>query len=202
MNDFAPALQTVAAIGFRLVISVHWIWTSYYALTVGHDLAAVLFVSILAWDDAQQWPPLIGSIADAYTLRRFWGLFWHRLHVYSFRMLVPWDGTSASRQLSLRAQRFRGNLNSVWTFFLSAVCHALVNLLLHRRHFFLEELRFFLLNWAICSLEFVVGLVVPNLETTAKIKVLGYVWVLVVFICLVPAWQFPKLYHYLQYFWQ
>lgn len=38
---------------------------------------------------ASQWPALFGSIAEAYSLRRFWGVFWHRLHVAVFEAYMP-----------------------------------------------------------------------------------------------------------------
>ncbi|KAL2194242.1 hypothetical protein P885DRAFT_71561 [Corynascus similis CBS 632.67] len=68
----------------RSVMSVSWIWNSYSLLTSSHDLLAVLFVSVIRWDRPDEWPPLFGSITDATSQRRFWGVFWHRLHVSLF----------------------------------------------------------------------------------------------------------------------
>ncbi|KAK7946095.1 uncharacterized protein PG986_010416 [Apiospora aurea] len=93
LADFGPTHQglvpSVSSMAARGIMSFHWIWTSYYSLTTAHDLAAILFVAILSWDAAEEWPPLFGSLADTYTLRRFWGVFWHRLHVHPFTLHMP-----------------------------------------------------------------------------------------------------------------
>ncbi|OBT74656.1 hypothetical protein VF21_07014 [Pseudogymnoascus sp. 05NY08] len=62
-------------------MSVQWIWSSYVVLTLSHDILAIFFVTLLRWDQPSQWPALFGSIAEAYSLRRFWGVFWHLLHI-------------------------------------------------------------------------------------------------------------------------
>ena len=40
-------------------------------------------------DRPEEWPPLFGSISEAYTLRRFWGVFWHKLDLGIFKMYTP-----------------------------------------------------------------------------------------------------------------
>ncbi|KAK8068570.1 hypothetical protein PG996_007682 [Apiospora saccharicola] len=112
----------------RGIMSVYWIWTSYYSLTLGHDLAAILFVAILGWDSTGEWPPLFGNLMDAYTLRRFWGDFWHGLHVHPFTLWIPFPHFSRSR-------RVRGAFTSFWVFVLAALSHAAVNLVLYRKPF-------------------------------------------------------------------
>ncbi|KAK8103233.1 hypothetical protein PG984_016379 [Apiospora sp. TS-2023a] len=112
----------------RGIMSVYWIWTSYYSLTLGHDLAIILFVAILGWDSTDEWPPLFGNLMDAYTLRRFWGDFWHGLHVYPFLLWIPSPRFSRSR-------RVRGAFLSFWVFVLAALSHAAVNLVLYRKPF-------------------------------------------------------------------
>ncbi|KZL88343.1 toxin biosynthesis protein, partial [Colletotrichum incanum] len=100
----------------RAITSTHWIWITYCGLTTMHHLSAALFVSVLNWESPSNWagPPLFGSIWDAYTdtLRRFWGVFWHRLHV------VPFSAYTPPLPKALRA---------LWVFLLSAAGHALVN---------------------------------------------------------------------------
>ncbi|KAJ0159859.1 hypothetical protein CTA2_8990 [Colletotrichum tanaceti] len=130
----------------RVVTSTHWIWTTYCGLTTMHNLSAALFVSVLHWDSPSNWaagPPLFGSVWDAYTLRRFWGVFWHRLHVVPFSAYTPPPLPKAPRAL--------------WVFLLSAAGHALVNWVMHRRAHAASEFRFFVLNWAVCLCEHVLG---------------------------------------------
>ncbi|MCJ1393532.1 hypothetical protein MMC18_006407 [Xylographa bjoerkii] len=49
----------------------------YCTLRAGHSLAGCL--SVLCGDLPERWPPLFGSIGAAYTVRRFYALFWHHL---------------------------------------------------------------------------------------------------------------------------
>ncbi|KAK8023579.1 hypothetical protein PG993_011645 [Apiospora rasikravindrae] len=190
-QGLVPSISTMGVCG---IMSFHWIWTSYYSLTTANDLAAILFVAILGWDAAEEWPPLFGSLADAYTLRRFWGVFWHRLHVYSFTLCMP------SLHFS-RNTLVGGAFGSFWVFTLSAWSHAVANSILYGQHFLMSELRFFLLNWAVCSVETIAGRTLVARKTFGRgvvAKGLGYGWVFTVFFCIVPAWQYPKLHHYVE----
>ncbi|MCJ1380033.1 hypothetical protein MMC17_003136 [Xylographa soralifera] len=49
----------------------------YCTLRAGHSLTGCL--SVLCGDSPERWPPLFGSIGDAYTVRRFYAHFWHHL---------------------------------------------------------------------------------------------------------------------------
>ncbi|MCJ1401037.1 hypothetical protein MMC11_004249 [Xylographa trunciseda] len=49
----------------------------YCTLRAGHSLAGC--ICVLCGDLPERWPPLFGSIGDAYTIRRFYALFWHHL---------------------------------------------------------------------------------------------------------------------------
>lgn len=172
----------------RAITSMHWIWITYCGLTMMHHLSAALFVSVLSWESPSNWagPPLFGSIWDAYTLRRFWGVFWHRLHVVPFAAYTP------PLPKALRA---------LWVFLLSAAGHALVNWVMYRRGYAASEFSFFVLNWAVCLCEHVLGvdggrmsgrLASKPPSTTRRIAGLFSVWLF--FFCTVPAWQYPEVY--------
>ncbi|MCJ1284029.1 hypothetical protein MMC26_003360 [Xylographa opegraphella] len=49
----------------------------YCTLRAGHSLTGCL--SVLCGDSPERWPPLFGSIGEAYTVRRFYAFFWHHL---------------------------------------------------------------------------------------------------------------------------
>lgn len=181
----------------RGIMSFYWIWTSYYSLTTGHDLASSLFVTVLGWDRAEEWPPLFGNLKDAYTLRRFWGVFWHRLHVHPFTLCMP-----STR--FVRIKLGHGALVSFWVFTLAALSHAAVNLVLYRQYFLICKLRFFLLNWAVCFAETIMRNTLGETRLFRKassMKCLGRVWVFTIFFCIVPGWYYPKLHHYAERRW-
>ena len=43
---------------------------------MAYEACALLGVGLGFWEP-QFWPPVFGSIWDAYTVRRTWGRFWH-----------------------------------------------------------------------------------------------------------------------------
>ncbi|OHW99140.1 toxin biosynthesis protein [Colletotrichum incanum] len=199
ISSFAPAKQalfpgspwasshfTHADLILRAVTCTHWIWSTYLGLTVAHHACAALFVSVLAWDSPGDWTsqPLFGSVWDAYTLRRFWGVFWQRLHVIPFSACTP-PGVPKE-------------LRALWVFLLSAGCHVLANWVLYRKLCALSELRFFVSNWAVCLLETACGLDDRKAAAESGSAItswgrravgLGFVWTF--FFCTVPAWQYP-----------
>lgn len=39
----------------------------------------ILFVAVMRVDEPHEWRPLFGNPLETYSLKRFWGRFWHRL---------------------------------------------------------------------------------------------------------------------------
>ena len=46
---------------------------------------SIFFVCVLRLDEPHEWPPMFGNILEAYTVRRFWAHFWHRLVYAPYR---------------------------------------------------------------------------------------------------------------------
>lgn len=207
IHDFAPDKQgllpslTPRDLGLRAITSVHWIWATYFGITSAHDIFAAISVALLRWNEPSGWPRLFGPISEAYSLRRFWGVFWHRLHVKPFAAYAP-SFLDNPRDQSHRTTRKA--LHSLWIFILSAGCHVVVNYATIRRDTSKQELTFFLYNWVVCFFETVLCRTVTgtwlDLSTNGSIsalwarRILGYVWVLAFFFCTVPAWRYPLVY--------
>ncbi|KAK4171131.1 hypothetical protein QBC36DRAFT_199988 [Triangularia setosa] len=186
----------------RSVMSVSWIWSSYSLLTSSHDLLAVLFVSVIRWDRPNEWPPLFGSITNVTSLRRFWGVFWHRLHVSLFdshsatnpqHMQLP-----SHQQYSHNHHALQKTARALGMFCMSAACHAASNWVVMGRASVVGEFRFFISNWFICLLEtvidrFAMRRLFPRDSMLAALwkRLLGYIWTMLVIVCLTPAWQYP-----------
>ncbi|KAI8949634.1 membrane bound O-acyl transferase family-domain-containing protein [Xylaria longipes] len=166
--DFGPANQrllpsiTTKTLCLRTILSVHWIWDAYVILVTFHDIFAIIFVSLLRWDSPEEWPPLFGSVGEAYTLRRFWGVFWHRLHLAPFELLMRpflilqdpappmhWNQNHGS----FRPDFWYKLLRALSIFLLSAICHIGVDWVTAGNRNTLSELRFFLSNFCICLAE-------------------------------------------------
>lgn len=167
----------------RFVVCLSWVWPTYAHLTAAHDLLALLHVAVLRLDSPSEWPPLFGYLAEGYSLRRFWGVSWHKLHVPMFEAWMPsWhDSTYLSRFCCCRLccpldaqdqgqtnspgegpssrNLTRKSFRSLWMFFMSAMCFSLVDLAAFGwggKHLS-QNLFFFLANWALCTTETVVG---------------------------------------------
>ena len=106
----------------RAVLTVNNFALDFLALCSYHDFFAILFI-ILGIDQSWEWPPLFGCLSEAYSMRNFWKMFWHRLVYKSFNahasiisstIRIP-QGTSFSRIF-----------NNSLVFLLSAFMHATV----------------------------------------------------------------------------
>ncbi|KAJ5223363.1 hypothetical protein N7468_007905 [Penicillium chermesinum] len=63
----------------ELIISnvIAWLLCARCLIDSHYRALSVLHVGILG-DDVADWPPLFGTMLDSYTLRNFWGKFWHQ----------------------------------------------------------------------------------------------------------------------------
>ncbi|EME79514.1 uncharacterized protein MYCFIDRAFT_208814 [Pseudocercospora fijiensis CIRAD86] len=100
----------------RIIWTFLWALGPYLTLESAHALFAIFFVAILRTDEAEEWPPLFGSLAEAYGMRRFWGVFWHRLIVRAY--------SNFGRVLARRAGMERRMVVAFVVFGLSGLAHA------------------------------------------------------------------------------
>lgn len=211
----------------RLGICFEWVWTTYIILANAHDLCAIFHVAVIGSDYPSEWPPLFGPFYEAYSIRRFWGVFWPRLHVPTFEAWMPschghaylsrlcccslccsLDGQAQEQTKCIRGpsgggKQIKKALRALWVFLMSAAYYSLVNgvVLGWDNTQLFENIRFFLINWALCMGEAVVSKevyrrlpkVTPSLFLTAVTRLLGFTWVLFVFFYLVPDWRYPPL---------
>ncbi|KAI1086179.1 hypothetical protein F5B19DRAFT_480159 [Rostrohypoxylon terebratum] len=203
IEDFAPEKQSFLPpivprdLLLRMIISFYWILSNYFGITLAHDGLSVLFVTILQWDTPSEWPCVFGSVSEANSLRRFWGVFWHKLHVGIMTTLMP--PCLCRKDGEVWWQRCgRSSLRALWIFLFSGICHGLVNRVLRKRTM-RQDVQFFLSNYVICLAETVVNSLMRKRyshDASPRIweRLLGYVWVLSCFGCTVPAWKYPLVY--------
>ncbi|KAH7140118.1 membrane bound O-acyl transferase family-domain-containing protein [Dactylonectria estremocensis] len=179
----------------RAITSTEWIWVNYYNLDFYHCLFAIIFVSILRFDQTDDWPPIFGNVLEASSVRGFWGRFWHKhtTRTYGFY------GLFVSRKLmGLRlGSRAEKTFLALFIFTLSGLCHGIIDLSLGiiapSR-----DLVFFEMTFVVIALEIAISGILRRLFSplpSALRKVAGMVWVYVWFFSVVPIWLYPKLHH-------
>lgn len=218
-EDFAPSSQvlfrrllwpsagpkfTQREIQIRLFTSVSWIWQGFLMLHTCHVLLSIFFVTILRIDTPEEWPPLFGSPMKAYSVRRFWTKFWHR-------MMVPGStssGKMVARQVGgvVPCSRLEKGFIAFWTFFLSGIYHAIADWQAGESCVPSADLLFFLANFGAAAIE---TIAVPVIVAVGKqhsnsilcqvifsdraSKLIGFAWVMGFFFWIVPKWQYSKM---------
>ena len=179
----------------RLWIVFYFVWSAWALFTGLHDVLALIFVG-MGLDDPKDWPPLYGSPGQMYSVRRFWGKFWHRL---VYRTYTAFGAVLCEKVLRLSSRSFFGRIVVHFlVFFLSGVVHALVTLQLGFTCGYWEDIAWFALNFAALLTEegvqwlFSMLLTGPN-GHRALGKAVGFLWVFTFLFWSLPKSQYPKM---------
>ncbi|KAK0702826.1 membrane bound O-acyl transferase family-domain-containing protein [Lasiosphaeris hirsuta] len=205
-SDFTPEREPLLSIRdswdlrIRCSVLVFWVMQGVIPLQIVHFLLSIVFVSILRVDGPDEWPPLFSSPLEAFTLKRYWGIFWHRLFSPG---AVTWARFVARRGLRLPpGSTMEKVLVPFIVFSVSGVAHAAVGWRLGYCCL-VRDIKFFWWNFAAIFAETVVlkGIrVVPRFQRHGKMlltvttRVVGYLWVLVFFLWAMPPYLYPKGY--------
>lgn len=199
-------LRTVTThdILLRLFFSSMWILDSVAQLEASHALLSILFVAILRVDEPEEWPPLFGSPFEAYTLRRFWGRFWHQLFS---PIAIAWAELLLSSLFSQMPLWFKKVFISLFVFAMSGSAHAIIawrvgETAVRRDVFFflgcflgisfeVFVCRIWPTPWRV-YLRWRLGSSLGFAEVLCR--TLGYLWVMGFFAWLTPRLMYPKIY--------
>jgi hypothetical protein len=193
----------------RVFLAFHFLWSAYYIFTFLHSLFALAFVCVLGLDNPSDWPPLYGNPTEAYTIRRFWGKYWHRL---VYRTYLGYATLISQKVLRIpRCSPLERLVVNFLVFLLSGAVHAIVTWRLEFRCGYWEDVGWFCLNyaailveegvlWAIAGLsggvrgrETKVKTRKPSDETPLVHKAVGFLWVFSFIFWSLPKSQFPKI---------
>ncbi|TVY80984.1 Acetyltransferase ataH [Lachnellula suecica] len=143
------------------------------------------------------WPTLYGLVSEAYSLRRFWGIFWHQSNSHKLKSLSRVLLQEVLR-LPPRSQVTR-HLRLVVIFSCSGLMHVLVDIAsgipLHE----FGAMSFFMVQIVGIMVEDAAINIYQRLATSnerhasLKWRILGYIWVLVFLTWSVPSYLFPIL---------
>lgn len=210
LNDFAAEKEsylrrlllsaegvTVRETFLRSALAIQWVFVARILLDSCHRILALFFVTVLRLDKPDEWPPFFGSPLEAYSIRRFWGKFWHRA-IYR-----PY--TSYASILSRRVLRFKSNSRfdklciSFTLFFISGVAHSAVSWQMGHHCGVWRDVGWFVGNFVAVAFEVALQKQLrPLVEkmglATMFLKLGGFLWVFAFFFWSVPKWQYPTIY--------
>ncbi|KAF8460079.1 hypothetical protein BDZ91DRAFT_740203 [Kalaharituber pfeilii] len=156
--------------------------TAWCFIEMQYLLASLAFVLVLR-QAPKQWPPLFGSLKDAYRVQYVWGQVWHQLLRTT---ITPW-GLAACRLLGFRNKRSRSAMLICVTvgFTLSALGHTAAVYVSSQDRCGSRSFTFFVMQGIGIVLEnaFCWGWAavhgIPSERERRWGKVLGYIWVFV-----------------------
>lgn len=129
MDSHSPTAITTREVWIRSSMVLDFILTEYCWLSCYHDVCAIIFIGV-GLDQDDEWPPIMGPLSAATTLRGFWGRFWHRILYRAFSehaaVVARWLGLKKG-SLSYRL------VSNVLVFAFSAAMHAAVSARLGNR---------------------------------------------------------------------
>ncbi|KAJ5348935.1 uncharacterized protein N7506_002188 [Penicillium brevicompactum] len=118
--DF-PAEQWVELVIMNLVA---WLVAARTSISSLYRLSAIICVATGIWP-VSDFPPLFNSMSDAYTLRNFWGKFWHQMLRLSFTGVSNFISRDVLRLA--KPSLVERYINVFLVFFISGLMHLLAN---------------------------------------------------------------------------
>jgi hypothetical protein len=162
----------------RIIFTFRWIWLNFVDVDAAHAFLSIIFVGVLRLDLPEEWPSMFGSPLEAYSLRRYWGRFWHRL---VYRPYLGLASVVAGRlRISSLGPKIEKAFLAFLIFLISGLAHAVVSL--HGGNFVeaVDDVAFYCMNFAVIAAEGVVyGLASPvrKLLPSWCSKIFGFIWV-------------------------
>ncbi|KAJ9326882.1 hypothetical protein DTO027B5_4708 [Paecilomyces variotii] len=178
---------------------IGWFVIARLIIDSNHRLFSIVAVGI-GGSSPELWPPFFGSMWDAYTIRGFWGTFWHQ----SLRwILTSWSSLITRTILRLpRPSLVERYLNILLAFSVSGLIHVAYdigsNVPLERSgamHFFCSFAFGIMLEDAVQEAwkRLTGNRTVKSGETTIWKKIVGFVWVAVFLSVVTPFYAYPSL---------
>lgn len=121
-NPSRPTLDISRGIRLRLHVVLEYTTSVYLTFAAQHDGLAIIAVA-LHLDDPDEWPYLFGDVREAYSIRRYWGNFWHLVVYRSFNAIAV-RVCEKGLKLDTRKPSTRYVINGV-VFVVSALMHVI-----------------------------------------------------------------------------
>ncbi|KAF7897741.1 uncharacterized protein EAF01_008707 [Botrytis porri] len=134
VGDYSPEREqffrrlshlTIREIGIRILLPVLWILPEVLSISAHHYCISAVAVFIGGAKAIPGWNhPVYGLLTEAYTVRKYWGLFWHQ---FLRRDLIAWASFMSSKIFRIpQNSRFNKFAMLNLVFFVSACMHAMI----------------------------------------------------------------------------
>ncbi|RDL36191.1 uncharacterized protein BP5553_06803 [Venustampulla echinocandica] len=187
---------TAEELAMRIMVTVAGFLNSYCLITGVPLLMSFFFVGF-GLSEPRFWRPLFGSLLDAYSVRRFWGNFWHQ----NLRRMMGEPALFLSRSiLHLPEGGILERYTKIMaTFYISGVVHAIADLAgglpwskqLTVKFFVTQALGIIIED----TVEAVYRAICGKKRTPGPpafwIRIVGYVWLAGFLVWSTPMWVYP-----------
>jgi hypothetical protein len=189
-----PEPVTARETWIRVAFTFRWIWLNFVDVDAAHTFLSIIFVGVLRLDSPEDWPSMFGSPLEAYSLRRYWGRFWHRL-VYRpyLGLAVVVAGRLHIRSLGPQVEK---TFLAFLIFLISGMAHAIVSL--HSGNFMeaVDDLAFYCINFAVIAAEGMIQHLtwpIRRFLPSWFCKIIGFVWVFTFWFWAAPKWAYHEV---------
>jgi hypothetical protein len=151
-------------------------------------------VGVLRLDSPEEWPSMFGSPLEAYSLRRYWGKFWHRLVYRPYLGLA--SVVAGKLHISSLGTKLVKAFLAFLIFLISGLAHAVVSLHGGNSVEALDDIAFYCMNFAVIAAEGVIYRLaspVRRLLPSWCCKVFGFVWVFAFWFWAAPKWAYHEV---------
>ncbi|KAI4727081.1 hypothetical protein E4T49_05131 [Aureobasidium sp. EXF-10728] len=178
----------------RIVFTLRWIWLNFVDVDGAHTFLSIVFVGILRLDSPEEWPSMFGSPLQAYSLRGYWGRFWHRLVHKPYLGLAK--AVSGKLHIGTFGLRYEKLFLAFLIFLISGLAHAIVSIHAGNLIEAVDDVSFYCINFAVIAVEgVVIGLASPLRQFLPRWcwKSFGYVWVFTFWFWAAPKWAYHEV---------
>jgi hypothetical protein len=171
----------------------------YAIFTIPYNIFSIIAVLFLG-SAPQSWPTQWGSLTEAYTLRRFWGLAWHQTFRSCVESSSSFISTDVLRISPSRHRLLSRTIRLFLAFYISALVHIPGNVALGQSPFNTSAPTFFVMQALGITIESFVyywwsymtktrGLKLGESSLGKRAKVFGYLWTAAWLTWTGPSWM-------------
>ncbi|ATY63063.1 hypothetical protein A9K55_007228 [Cordyceps militaris] len=179
---------TAEDVGFRAAATVLF-WLVSYCIVYGLIHVAAVAAVVLGLSTPAFWPHLFGPVSELYTLRGFWGTFWHqRLR----RTLTSFSDAVADHVLCIRRPSTLSTYTRLFLVFaISGLLHHPTDTVQGLPATETASVAFFLMQPLGIVAEDAAQALTRSWPLPRWVRsVAGYVWVAFFLVCTTPTWMF------------